>query len=795
MSLRFNNIIAILLFVTLLYLPGMANQFDNNPDLPGNLIKVDVKSVADADFLNSLDLCPLVKLTQGYLVMADDNNLAKLQSSNLNFELISASVTISQLAIDHNREFKHPDLFQTIYEQDQFRMLLGDRQAAQALPLTERPIFNFAHDLKIKYDQPLIRGEMPDKAAADLEQALSMIDIDSLRSYVYRMQAYYRRPLMSDSLRACTFWLGQKLADFGYDSIIYDSFPTPYFNAWDSSVNVVAVKPGLVLPEYQIVIGAHYDGVEPSPAADDNGSGAAAVLEMARVLKDIPTNMTYIFILFDAEEVGLNGSEHYASQAAAAGDNIYFMLNLDMIAYKQNSNKAGLYHGGDLSYITIWDSIGMAMHNIQGINEGMSSHSDHHPFAQNGFDVLFVAEYNFSSVYHTSQDSTTYMSFSYMNNLTRISMATAFTVGESYRPYTANFSLLSGTPDLFLPGEETEFEFTVNLTGSGTLVPNSGILHYSIDGGEYQSAPMTETTTNHYLGSVVFDQCYSTVNYYFTVEEIGYGTVYESYPGQDHESFIARTRVNVLIDNFQTSKGWTVYGDATNGTWQRGYPNGGGDLGDPPHDYDGSGVCYVTGNYDGDSDVDNGETNLISPVFDLNNSNGEISYARWYSNNYGYFQEDTFFVYISNDNGANWALVETVGPSEQATGGWYTHTFWAEDYITTTDQMKLRFRACDYGIESIVEAGIDAVSILKFTCMGIICGDANNDRLVNVSDAVYIINYVFSGGTEPFQYYSGEVNCDGLVNVSDAVYIINYVFSGGGSPCDWNNDGLPDCSY
>ena len=66
-----------------------------------------------------------------------------------------------------------------------------------------------------------------------------------------------------------------------------------------------------------------------------------------------------------------------------------------------------------------------------------------------------------------------------------------------------------------------------------------------------------------------------------------------------------------------------------------------------------------------------------------------------------------------------------------------------------------------------------------------ICGDANGDDKINVSDAVYIINYVFSGGAEPDPRESGEVNCDGKVNISDAVYLINYVFSGGNNPCDY----------
>ncbi len=65
-----------------------------------------------------------------------------------------------------------------------------------------------------------------------------------------------------------------------------------------------------------------------------------------------------------------------------------------------------------------------------------------------------------------------------------------------------------------------------------------------------------------------------------------------------------------------------------------------------------------------------------------------------------------------------------------------------------------------------------------------ICGDANADEVVNVSDAVHIINFVFIGGQAPDPYESGEVNCDGMVNVSDAVWLINYIFVGGTEPCE-----------
>jgi hypothetical protein len=64
-----------------------------------------------------------------------------------------------------------------------------------------------------------------------------------------------------------------------------------------------------------------------------------------------------------------------------------------------------------------------------------------------------------------------------------------------------------------------------------------------------------------------------------------------------------------------------------------------------------------------------------------------------------------------------------------------------------------------------------------------ICGDANNDATVNISDAVSLIAYIFSGGPAPSPLLAGDANCDGTVNISDAVYLIAYIFSGGSAPC------------
>jgi hypothetical protein len=80
-------------------------------------------------------------------------------------------------------------------------------------------------------------------------------------------------------------------------------------------------------------------------------------------------------------------------------------------------------------------------------------------------------------------------------------------------------------------------------------------------------------------------------------------------------------------------------------------------------------------------------------------------------------------------------------------------------------------------------------------CVGI-CGDANDDQAVNVSDAVWIINYVFIGGDPPQPVLAcGDANDDASVNVSDAVKIINYIFTGGTPPdqCSPGSWSTIDC--
>jgi hypothetical protein len=62
-------------------------------------------------------------------------------------------------------------------------------------------------------------------------------------------------------------------------------------------------------------------------------------------------------------------------------------------------------------------------------------------------------------------------------------------------------------------------------------------------------------------------------------------------------------------------------------------------------------------------------------------------------------------------------------------------------------------------------------------------GDANKDRVLNVSDAIYLVDHIFKGGAAPSPWYFGDADCNGSVSVADAVLIINHIFKGGVEPC------------
>jgi Zn-dependent M28 family amino/carboxypeptidase len=102
--------------------------------------------------------------------------------------------------------------------------------------------------------------------------------------------------------------------------------------------NIYSVKPGTEEPGKVLVIGAHYDTVTGTPGADDNASAVAGLLELSRLLADVPLKWTVHFAAFTLEEPPLfrsrkMGSYVYAKSLKDSGTDLAGMICLEMIGY------------------------------------------------------------------------------------------------------------------------------------------------------------------------------------------------------------------------------------------------------------------------------------------------------------------------------------------------------------------------------------------------------------------------------------------------------------------------------
>jgi Zn-dependent M28 family amino/carboxypeptidase len=112
--------------------------------------------------------------------------------------------------------------------------------------------------------------------------------------------------------------------------------------------NIIAAKLGEKKPDEIIIVGAHYDSVFGSPGADDNGSGVAGLLELARLASGTKPDRTIKFIAFVNEEPPFfftprMGSRVYAREAKKKGENILAMISLEMIGYYSKQRKSQSY--------------------------------------------------------------------------------------------------------------------------------------------------------------------------------------------------------------------------------------------------------------------------------------------------------------------------------------------------------------------------------------------------------------------------------------------------------------------
>lgn len=183
------------------------------------------------------------------------------------------------------------------------------------------------------------------------------------------------------------------------------------FNTY-SAVNIVGtLSPNTIEKTKDIlIIGAHYDGIKDIQAANDNASGVAVMLELARLLHNVPTDTEIRFIAFDVEEDGLIGSRHYVEQLGADSERVIGMLNFDMLAAKKEKTVKIYSADGQESFLSDLLKSNENYKDIQVREYNSGGTSDHASFHPKAIPNLFFSHPAVHGEYHNENDTIEHIS-------------------------------------------------------------------------------------------------------------------------------------------------------------------------------------------------------------------------------------------------------------------------------------------------------------------------------------------------------------------------------------------------
>lgn len=128
-------------------------------------------------------------------------------------------------------------------------------------------------------------------------------------------------------------WLKNKYLSYGYTASQLQEFSYTYSGSTAACKNLVVTKIGTTYPNTYVIICGHYDSIV-GTGTNDNGSGVASILEVARLLRNVPTEYSIKFINFSGEEDGLKGSQNYVTTVVNGTSpkmNIRLLFNLDEV--------------------------------------------------------------------------------------------------------------------------------------------------------------------------------------------------------------------------------------------------------------------------------------------------------------------------------------------------------------------------------------------------------------------------------------------------------------------------------
>ena len=330
----------------------------------------------------------------------------------------------SMVMIDENA-FSDNGCYTLVYcpkaQQQQFDALLSTQDyvivKGAAMPYKNDgavAIFNKKASLpKLTRDFPVVTEEDP-----RIREMLNQVNMDSLEATVQHLQDYGSRIWNSDNAFAASDWIASRMEALGLEVEQQPFNANTWMGSGAAAPNVIGIQRGTLYPDTYVVCGSHFDsfsyeammGGGTAPGADDNATGVASVLESARIMTQYEFEYSIIYCAYGCEEMGLYGSEAYASRCQQQG--------MDIIGYFNNDMNGYLYGDQihiDCIYPNSVEPIGTYYMNVGEVyypelpirhvnfNEG---DSDHTSFNNHGYMGIYPFEdyQNYSPYIHTPND-------------------------------------------------------------------------------------------------------------------------------------------------------------------------------------------------------------------------------------------------------------------------------------------------------------------------------------------------------------------------------------------------------
>jgi len=264
----------------------------------------------------------------------------------------------------------------------------------------------------------------------DYANVANLVSQTNINTYLQEFEALGVKTTGSTANNNAYNWLRNKYLSFGYSEteITKDSFN---YGAQSTS-NIIVTKTGTKYPNTYIIVCGHYDTIT-GTGTNDNGSGVSVILELARLLKNVPTEYSIKFINFSGEEQGLLGSQHYVTSVVNGTSpkmSIRLVLNIDEVggikgqtndtitcerdesnSPSSNNSASNTFTQQLMNCVTLYSTL--------KTNLSYAYASDYMPFQSNGEIITGLFEYNETPYAHTVNDTYSNLDPVYIYNIAK----------------------------------------------------------------------------------------------------------------------------------------------------------------------------------------------------------------------------------------------------------------------------------------------------------------------------------------------------------------------------------------